>query len=170
MVLIPRTCKSTREYPSVEAIAIPAAFPVVSLGVIVVVNPINSSLPSIRIVSVSNVTPVPPTEILPETNRSSNILTTPSNLAVFVKVENPVTLRSIDSSSSKFPVVALTIPLPIVTALPTVSKLLTSRLAPILTFLSIPTPPSIWTIPVLVSPITLSVVPVNETLLVTPRV
>ena len=57
---------------------------------------------------------------------------------------------------------AITAPLPIVTALPTVSKLLTSRLAPILTFLSIPTPPLICTIPVLVSPITLSVVPLNE--------
>jgi hypothetical protein len=162
VVLIPGTCRSTREYPSVEATAIPPAFAVVSFGVIVVVNPINNSLPSIRIDSVSNVTPVPPTEILPETNKSSNILTAPLNLAVFSNVENPVTLRLSNSRFIKSPVVALTIPLPIVTALPTVSKLLTSRLAPILTFLSIPTPPLICTIPVLVSPITLSVIPLNE--------
>ena len=162
VTLTPGTSKSAREYPSVEAIEIPAEFAVVSFGVIVVVNPINSSLPSIRIVSVSNVTPSPPTEILPETNKSSNILTAPLNLAVFPNVENPVTLRLSNSRFIKSPVLAITIPLPIVTALPTVSKLLTSRLAPILTFLSIPTPPSIWTIPVLVSPITLSVLPVNE--------
>ena len=99
VTLTPGTSKSTREYPSVEAIEIPAEFAVVSFGVIAVVKPINSSLPSIRIVSVSNVTPSPPTEILPETNKSSNILTAPLNLAVFPNVENPVTLRL---SNSRF--------------------------------------------------------------------
>ena len=162
MVLIPGTCKSARKYPSVEATAIPPAFAVVSFGVIVVVNPINNSLPSIRIDSVSNVTPVPPTEILPETNKLSNILTAPLNLAIFPNVENPVTLRLSNSRFIKSPVLALTVPLLIVTALPTVSELLTSRLDPILTLLSIPTPPSICRIPVLVSPITLSVTPVIE--------
>ena len=165
VVLIPGTCKSARKYPSVEATAIPAPFAVVSFGVIVVVKPINNSLPSIRILSVSNVTPDPPTEILPETNKSSNMLTLPSNLAVFPNVENPLTLRF-----PKPPVLAFTSPSPIVTALPIVSKLLTKRLSPILTFLSIPTPPSISRVPVLVSPITLSVVPLNETISDTLRV
>ena len=169
-VLIPAVCSPTRKNPSVDATAIPAPFAVVSFGVTVVVNPINNSLPSIRIVSVSNVTPVPPTDILPEINKSSNMLTLPLNLAVFPNVESPLTLRFPDSRFSKSPVLAFTSPSPIVTALPTVSKLLTSRLAPILTFLSIPTPPSICTIPVLVSPITLSVVPVNDAIPDTLRV
>ena len=62
----------------------------------------------------SNVTPVPPTEILPETNKSSNILTSLLNLEVFPNVESPDTSRF-----SKSPVLAITAPLPIVTAVPT---------------------------------------------------